>query len=306
MLNYIIKRVLLGALTMFVIITITFFMMHIIPGGPFLSEKPPTQKVLDALNEKFGLDKPLYEQYFKYLSNTIRGDFGPSIKKRGWDVIQIIGDRMPVSATIALTYIPIALLIGVPLGCVSALKRNSVFDRVCQVISTLGISVPAFVLCTLLLLLFCVKLEWLPVTHPMTQPRHMILPVVALAVFPLSNYVRIMRSSMLDIMGQDYMRTARAKGLSQTKALFKHAMRNAIIPIVTWLGPQLAYSVMGALTVERILSIPGLGREMVTAINGRDYPMIMGLVVFLSFLIVVAVVISDLAAKAVDPRIKLE
>lgn len=302
---YIIKRIISAVVTLFLVATLTFFLMYLVPGGPFLSEKAPSEQTLKALEEKYGLDQPVGVQYLNYMKRLIRGDLGTSLKMRGQEVNDIIKTRFPVSAKLGLTAVILAICAGIPMGSVAALNRGKWFDRLIMFLSTLGIAVPGFVVATVLMYFFGVKLHILP-TFGLTSPLHYILPVIALAFYPTAYIARLMRSSMLDVLGQDYMRTARAKGLSQFKSLFKHALRNAVLPVVTYLGPMLAGILTGSFVVEKIFTIPGLGNQFVGSITDRDYPLIMGTTIFLAFLLITMNVIVDIAYKIIDPRIKLK
>jgi len=302
---YIVKRIVSAVITLFLVATLTFFLMYLVPGGPFLSEKAPSQQTLKALHEKYGLDKPIWVQYLNYMKRLIRGDLGTSLKMRGQEVDDIIKTRVPVSAKLGLVAILLAVCIGIPMGAVAALNRGRWPDRLIMFFSTLGIAVPGFVTATVLMLFFGVRLHVLP-TFGLTSPLHYVLPVVSLAFYPTSYISRLMRSSMLDVLGQDYMRTARAKGLSRLKALFKHALRNAVLPVVTYLGPMLANILTGSFVIEKIFTIPGLGSQFVGSITDRDYPLIMGTTIFLAFLLITMNVIVDIAYKIIDPRIKLK
>ena len=273
--KYVIKRVLLAVVTLWLVATITFTLMNLVPGGPFLSEKTPSEATLKALNEKYGLDKPLIVQYKNYMQKALRGDFGPSLKQRGRMVKQIISTGFKVSARVGGLSVLLAVLIGVPLGSIAALNRGKWIDNIIIVFTTSGIAVPSFVVSTILMLIFSVKLGWLP-TYGLSSPLHYIMPVSALALYPTSYIARLMRSSMLEVLGQDYMRTAKAKGLSQFVMLFKHALRNAILPIITYLGPLVAYTLTGSFVVEKIFTIPGLGNDFISSIINRDYTLIMG------------------------------
>jgi oligopeptide transport system permease protein len=279
--------------------------MYLVPGGPFLSEKAPSQATLDALNAKYGLDKPLIIQYKNYIVNILKGDFGLSLKQRGRTVNDIISTGFPVSARLGGISILIAIVIGVPMGCIAAMKRGKWLDSCIILLSSAGVAVPSFVISTVLMYLLSVKLNLLP-TYGLTSIRHYIMPLIALSFYPASYITRLMRSSMLDVMGQDYMRTARAKGLRQSVVLFKHALRNAISPVVTYLGPLLAYTLTGSFVVEKIFTIPGIGREFISSTVNRDYPMIMGLTVFLAALIIIMNMIVDIVNKFIDPRIQLK
>lgn len=305
MVKYIVKRVILAALTVFLVSTITFFLMNLVPGGPFIAEKSISAQAQAALNEKFGLDKPLIVQYKNYMLSALKGDFGLSLKQRGRTVTEIITSRFPVSARLGGISVLVSMLVGIPLGSIAALNRGKWIDNLIIVIATCGIAVPSFVLCTVGMYLFGVMLGWLP-TFGLSSPLHYILPIFALSFYPTAYIARLMRSSMLDVIGQDYMRTARAKGLSQTKTLFKHALRNAILPVVTYLGPLLAYTLTGSFIVEKIFVIPGLGNQFVSSIMNRDYTVIMGTTIFLAALLITMNMLVDIAYKFIDPRIQLK
>lgn len=305
MIKYIVKRVILAALTIFLVSTITFFLMNMVPGGPFVSEKSISAQAQAALFEKFGLDKPLIVQYKNYMVSVVQGDFGLSLKQRGRTVAQIISSKFPVSAKLGGISVLVALLIGIPLGSIAALNRGKWIDNFIIIIATCGIAFPGFVICTVSIYLFGVNLGWLP-TFGLTSPLHYVLPVFALSFYPLAYITRLMRSSMLDVTGLDYMRTARAKGLSQMSCLFKHALRNAILPVVTYVGPMMAYTLTGSFIVEKIFVIPGLGGQFVSSIMNRDYTVIMGTTIFLATLIIVINMLIDVAYKFIDPRIQLK
>ncbi len=303
--KYILKRVILAIVTIFIIIAITFFTMNAVPGGPFQKEKAPDPAVQKQLEERFHLDKPVWEQFLIYLGNIFQGDFGISLKT-GRNISQTIFDSFSISAILGGTSIVVALVLGLFFGCLAAIKRNSWADRVIIFFSTLFVAVPSFVLATILLLVFCLLLAWLPVWTPTPTPVNYILPVIALALYPMSYIIRLTKSSMLDVLGQDYIRTARAKGVSEGKIIFKHALKNALTPIITYIGPLTAYTLVGSMVVETIFTIGGLGSKFVDGITNRDYPMIMGTTIFLAILIVVFTLISDLLYKVVDPRVKFD
>lgn len=279
--------------------------MNLVPGGPFLSEKAISPQAQAALEAKYGLDKPMSQRYVNYMTGALHGDFGDSLKQRGRTVMSIISMKFPVSARVGGISVLVALILGIPLGSIAALKRGKAADSVISVIATCGIAVPSFVICTLLMYFFGVKLGLLP-TMGLESAKHYVMPVIALSFYPTAYIMRLMRSSMLDVLGQDYMRTARAKGLAGGKILFKHALRNAILPVVTYVGPMLAYTITGSFVVEKIFVIPGLGGEFIKAINGRDYTLIMGTTIFLATLVIVMNVVVDIIYKLVDPRIKLK
>ncbi len=302
---YILKRILLSVLTVWVVITITFFVMRAVPGGPFLGEKAITPAAQAALEAKYGLDKPLFEQYTTYLADIItRFDFGPSLKNRGRDVIDVIGDGFKTSVPLGLSAACIALVTGIILGAVAALRRNKFIDKVIMVITTAFVSMPSFIMGSLLLIVFAVKFPILPANG--AAEGGLVLPIITLTLYPMAYITRLTRSSMLDVLGQDYIRTARAKGVSPAKVIFKHALKNSLIPVATYFGPMLAYIVTGSLVVEQIFAVPGIGRAFVSSITDRDYPMIMGTTIVLATLIVVMNLVSDILYKVIDPRINLE
>lgn len=305
MVKYIAKRLVLAVVTIWAVATLTFFLMNLVPGGPFLSEKAISPQATAALEAKYGLDKPIMERYLTYISDAAHGDFGDSLKQRGRTVMDIITTKFPVSARVGGISVLLSLILGIPLGCIAALKRGKFLDSFISVVATCGIAVPSFVICTLLMYFLGVKLQWLP-TMGLTSWKNYIMPVVALSFYPTAYIMRLMRSSMLDVLGQDYMRTARAKGLTGGVILFKHALRNAILPVVTYVGPMMAYTITGSFVIEKIFVIPGLGGEFIKAINGRDYTLIMGTTIFLATLIIVMNVLVDIVYKIVDPRIKLK
>ncbi len=302
---YILKRIALAILTVWIVITITFFVARAVPGGPFASEKAITPAAQAALEAKYGLDKPLFEQYTTYLKDIVTEfDFGPSLKNRGRDVIDVIGDGMKTSARLGITAAVIALVVGVVLGAVAALRRNKLIDRIVMVFTTACISMPSFIMGTLLLILFAITWRILPANG--NAAGGLILPIVTLSLSPMANITRLTRSSLLGVLGQDYIRTAKAKGVSAPKVIFGHALKNALIPVITYFGPMLAYIVTGSLVVEQIFAVPGIGRTFVSSITDRDYPMIMGTTIVLASLIVIMNMVSDILYKVVDPRITLE
>ena len=304
-LGYILKRLGLAILTVWVVITATFFIMHAVPGGPFMSEKATTAAVTAQLEAKYGLDKPLMEQYFTYLKDIVtKFDFGPSIKQRGRQVTDIIADGLKVSAKLGVIAAALALVVGIVLGAVAALRRNKLIDKIIMVITTALVSMPSFIMGSLLLILFAVKWKLLPANGATTQG--LVLPVITLSLSPMAYITRLTRSSMLDVLGQDYIRTARAKGVPGARIIFGHALKNSLIPVITYVGPMLAYIVTGSLVVEKIFSVSGIGRAFANSITNRDYPLIMGTTIVLASLIVIMNLISDILYKVVDPRITLE
>ena len=305
MLFYILKRVLLAILTIWIVITVTFFVMHSVPGGPFVGEKAISKEAQAALEAKYGLDKPLWEQYTTYLEDIVtRFDFGPSLKQRGRMVIDIIMDGMKTSAKLGIIAACYAAALGITLGAVAALRRNTLLDKTIMVITTAFVSMPSFIMGSFLLIIFSTKLGWLPANG--ASQGGLILPVITLGLYPMAYITRLTRSSMLEVLGQDYIRTARAKGVSGAKIIFGHALKNSLIPVITYFGPMLAFIVTGSMVVEQIFAVPGIGRQFVSSITNRDYTMIMGTTIFLASLIVIMNLVSDLLYKAVDPRIEFD
>ncbi len=290
-------------LTVFIICAITFFSMHAVPGGPFNREKAMSEATVAALNARYGMDKPVGEQFFLYIKGILHGDFGVSLKN-GREITSIIGESFPVSARLGISAMVVALILGTVFGSIAALMRNKLPDRIIVFFTTLLTAVPSFVLATLLLLVFCIKLGWIPVWS--STSNNYLLPVLALSAYPMAYITRLSKTSMLDALSQDYIRTARAKGVSRTKMIFKHALRNSLIPVITYAGPQIAYIITGSMVIETIFTVGGLGSKFVSAINNRDYTLIMATTIFLAVLMVAANVICDLLYKLVDPRIKYD
>ena len=295
----------MGVLSIFIVATLTFFLMNLVPGGPFVAEKSISKEAQAALEAKYGLDKPLLERYATYMTDFIKGDMGLSLRQRGRTVSDIIFSKFPVSARLAGFAVAVAVLVGIPLGCLSAYNRGKFGDNIIIVFATCGIAIPSFISSVVLLYTFGSKLNILPTVGLNTMSSY-IMPVTALAIYPTAYITRLMRSSLLDVMGQDYIRTAKAKGLSNFKILFKHALRNAVLPVVTYVGPMLASLMTGSFVVEKIFTVPGLGRDFVSAINQRDYTLIMGTTIVLATLIITANVIVDILYKIIDPRINLK
>ena len=300
---YVIKRFCMAALTIFLVIAITFFVMHAIPASPFSSEKAKSDETIAALEAKYGFDKPVPVQFVNYLKNILRGDFGLSTKWIGSTVIDLIMGGFGYSVRLGISAAAIAIVSGVILGALAGLKRGKWLDKVIQVVTTALVSMPSFVIATLLLIIFCLKLEWAPTMA--TQKGGMILPAVSLALYPMAYITRLERSAMLDVLGQDYIRTARAKGLRNNKVIFKHALKNSMGPVITYAGPMMAYILTGSMVVENIFSVPGLGRLFVNSMLRTDYMMIMGVTIFLALIMVLMNFIADVLYKVMDPRINL-
>ena len=302
--KYVAKRTLLAIFTILIISAITFFTMHSIPGDPFTSEKEIPAEVRAAMMERFNLDKPKPVQYMLYMKGIVlENDWGVSMKD-GRDIWTTITSRLGVSARLGLMAATVAIIIGLILGCTAALNRNKLPDRLIVFFVTLFNALPSFVFGTLLLLVFCMKLKLIPVWNP-DHPNY-ILPIIALSAAPMAQITRLTKTSMLDSLSQDYIRTARAKGVKQLFVVFKHALRNALIPVITYVGPMIAYILTGSMVVESIFTIGGLGSKFVSSITDRDYTLIMGTTLFLAILMVVANLITDIVYTMVDPRIRLE
>jgi len=302
--KFIVKRVFSALFTLFIVCTLTFFLMHMIPGGPFLNEKI-SDKMLAIINAKYGLDRPLFNQYLEYMGKLMRGDLGISLKRQGFTVNEIIAEKFPISAKLGGITLVWGVLSGILLGVAAGVNHNKAVDRAAMFVCTLGIAVPSFVVGTSLLYFIGERAGVLP-TVGLSSPYHYVMPVIALSFQPMSYIARLMRSNMLDAIDQDYIKTARAKGLPRNKIIFKHALRNTIIPIVTYLGPMTAGVLTGGFVTENIFSIPGLGKYFVSSISGRDYPMIMGTTIFFAALIIFANMIVDILYRMIDPRIKFE
>ncbi len=302
--KFIVRRVLSAVVTIFLIASLTFVLMRFVPGSPFNSEKGLPPSVIEALNKKYGLDKPMLDQYITYMKNVARFDFGPTIKYKGRTVNEIISDKFPISAKVGLIALVFAVSLGIPLGSLAALNHEKWLDRLIMLFTTFGIAVPGFVIGTLLLIIFGVLWPILP-TFGLDSWKNYIMPSIALSLYPTCYITRLTRSSMLDVISQDYIRTARAKGLNKFLVIGKHALKNSVLPVVTYLGPLTAYILSGGFVVERIFTIPGLGKFFIDSINARDYPMIMGTTIFLAGFIIIMNLVVDILYPLIDPRIKL-
>lgn len=301
--KYVVKRILLAILTIIVISAITFFAMNAIPGGPFNSEKATSAATVAALEARYNLDKPVAVQYVLYMKNLLQGDLGVSLKT-GREIIDIISESFPISAQIGGAAAIVAIIVGLVLGSTAALMRNRWPDRLIVFLTTLITAMPSFVMATLLLYFFCMKLGWVPAWS--AGSNNIILPVIALSFSPMAHITRLTKTSMLDSLSQDYIRTARAKGVPQLKVIFLHGLRNALIPVITYVGPMIASILTGSMVVESIFTIGGLGSKFVSGITNRDYTLIMATTIFLAIIMVIANLITDIVYKLVDPRIKLE
>ena len=304
MLAYFAKRIGMMVVTLFLIITLTFFLMHAIPGGPFTSEKMLAPEIEEALNAKYGLNDPLWVQYLNYLKGIITLDLGPSFKYPGIRVNDLILDGLPVTAKTGFLALLCVAALGIPLGILAALNQNKWQDTAVMMLATVGVAIPSYVVATVALYIFALQLNLVP-TFGLDDWRGYILPVAALSGFWLSFIARLSRSSLLEVLGQDYMVTAKAKGLHPLSILFKHGLRNALIPIVTVLGPVVANLLTGSFVIEQIFALPGIGRHFVLSISNRDYTTIMGITIFYAAFLMVMILIVDILYMLLDPRIKL-
>ncbi len=305
MTGYIFKRMGMMMMTLLLIVVLVFFLMHAIPGGPFTAQRELPPEVEAALMAKYNLDKSLGEQLLHYIGGLLQGDLGPSLKYPGMRVNDFIAQGFPVSAKLGLVTILFVLAASIPMGIVAALNSGKWQDMGTMVVATIGVTIPSFVIATVLMYFFSHRLGWLP-AFGLDRPTGYILPVVALAGYSLSFMARLMRSSLLEVMGQDYIRTARAKGLTEFKVVTRHALRNALIPVITILGPTIAALLTGSFVIEKIFALPGMGQHFVTSITNRDYTTILGISVFYSAFLVAMVFVVDMFYLLIDPRIKYE
>lgn len=305
MLHYILKRIWITILTLFMVVTLTFFLLRLMPGGPFDGEKNLPPKIKAKIEEKFGLNKPVFNQYTDYMKNLLKGDLGPSMKREGRTVNWIIGYSFPTSAKLGGVAILLSLVLGIFLGIISALNFNKWPDSLCMVVSTLGVTIPSFVIGVFLMYTFGVYFKVLPITGLKTVQSY-ILPSIALSGYSIAFISRLTRSKLVEVMKSDYIRTARSKGLSREKIIIKHALRNTLIPIVTYLGPLIAAILTGSFVIESIFAISGLGSEFVTTITNRDYTVVMGVTIFYSAFLMICNLIVDILYVIIDPRIKLD
>jgi len=305
MVRYLIGR-LLGLFVVFIIVSIlAFVMMHSVPGGPFDEEKSPLPPAAKAnILRKYGLDKPLYVQYTRYMWSAAHGDFGISFQSPTESVLGLIGRTWPVSIKLGLTVILLAMPLGILMGAVAAIKQNSWVDYLTTFVSTLGLTVPNFVVAIWLLLMFSVRLHWLP-TGGWGTWKTMIMPVIAFGLAPTALAARYTRSSLIEVIRSDYIRTARAKGLNERTVIMRHAMKNALIPLITILGPQIPNLITGTIFIEVIFRIPGLGKFFVSSVYLRDYPMIMATMLLIAMVWGITYLASDILYTVVDPRVHL-
>jgi len=303
MVNYVVRRILWALPVLLVISLITFSLGHAIPGGPFDREKPLPKEIIANLEAYYGLDDPLWKQYTDYLWNALHGNFGPSYSHRSRTVNDIISEHFPVSTQLGVLALILAMVVGIPLGMVAALKQNSYIDYFAMFFALLGVSVPAMTLGPVLVWFFALKLNILPVARWGTW-QQAILPAFTLGIGSAALLARLTRASMLQVIREDYIRTARSKGVSEKNVTVHHALKNALIPVVTVIGPLFAALVTGSLIVEQIFAIPGCGKYFITSVTNRDYPVILGIMLLYAFIIIVANLVVDLTYAWIDPRIK--
>ena len=301
---YLLQRLGMMAVTLWAIITLTFFLMHAVPGGPFVSERMLAPEIAAALNAKYGLDQPVWVQYLSYLRGIVTFDLGPSFKYPGVSINSMIAAGLPVTLQTGLLAVICVVALGVPFGIIAALNRNRWPDTAVMVAATIGVAIPSYVIATVLLYVFALRLGWVP-TFGLDDWRGYILPVFTLSGFWISFVARLTRSSLLETFEQDYMTTARAKGLRPGQVLFKHGLRNSLVPVVTVLGPVVANLITGSFVIEQIFALPGIGRQFVLSITNRDYTAIMGITIFYAAALMVMILIVDLLYAVLDPRIKL-
>lgn len=304
MIKYIGKRLVASLLAIWVVITLTFFLMRLMPGGPFDSDKL-TPQVKANMEAKYGMDKPLSEQYFMYMKNLVHGDLGESMIFKGRGVSETIKTSFPASAKVGMCSVATSIVVGISLGIVAALKRNTWADTTIVFVVTLGITIPSFVISAVLIYFLAVKFGLLPPTG-FSGWKNYIMPVIALSMSSMAFITRLTRNKLLDVLKSDYIRTAKAKGLSKGKIVFKHALRNSLIPIVTYVGPLIASILTGSFIVEQIFAIPGLGNEFVQSVTNRDYSMLLGVTVFYCTMLITFNFLVDVLYVVIDPRIKLE
>ena len=306
MAKYIAKRLLIGIVTLFALATITFFLMHIIPGSPFAGEmsKLPAN-VKERLISSYGLDQPLHVQFFTYLKNALTGDFGTSLNRKGKEVMDIISGGISATASLGMVAFVIAMTLGILLGTIAAFSKPKWVSGMVAFLATIGISVPSFLLALLLMILFGVVLRWLPIVG-LGSWRHYILPGFAMSLGPIAMISRLVRTSLMDVMRQDYMVLARSKGTSELMVIIRHALKNALVPVITYAGPLIATLLTGSFVIETLFSVPGIGAEFVNSVSNRDYTLIMALTIFYGAFIIIANIITDLVTAAIDPRIRLK
>ncbi|MCF7932767.1 MAG: ABC transporter permease [Acholeplasmataceae bacterium] len=301
--KYLIKKIIFSFVTLLIVVTLVFFMLRAIPGGPFTREKPLPDATRERIEEAYGLNDSLFEQYLRYMGNLFQGDLGPSFRKPAYTVNELLSTGIPQTARIGGLAVLFVVVLGIPLGVISALKANTTIDYGVMIIATIGVTVPSFVIGSLFILLAS-KVDWIPVGG-LDKPVAYVGPVIALAGYSLAFVARLTRSSMLEVLRQDYVRSARANGLSETKVIFKHALKNGLIPVVTYVGPMVAALMTGSFVVEQIFVINGIGKYFTESIGARDYTLVIGVTLFYAAFYIIMVLLVDIAYSYIDPRIRL-
>jgi len=304
MFKYAVKRILTGLLTVFVLITLVFMLMKVLPGGPFDSDRVTDQRVIQIIEARYNLDKPVMVQYLLYLQSVLRGDLGESFKKVGTSVTELIGNLAPVTFRLGMVSLVVSVGLGLLLGIIAALSKRPSVQASIVAMATIGISIPGFLLALFLMYLFAVKLGLLPIIGLSTW-KHYVMPTAALSFYPVAFISRMTRSVLTEVIKQDYIVMAKSKGLAWRTIIWRHALKNVLIPIVTYLGPMIAYLMTGSFVIENLFAIPGIGRELINSIQGRDAPVVLGLTIFLGAFIVAMNLIVDLMLGLIDPRIKV-
>jgi len=304
MFRFLLRRLMVAVPTLFLVVTAAFFMMRAAPGNPFDSDRKLPPEVERSIMAKYGMDRPLGEQYVAYVGNVLQGDLGPSLKYKDKSVAELISEGLPTSAVIGLSALTLACLVGIGLGVIAALRQNQMIDNVTMAIAVLGVCIPTFVTAPLLVLVFAAKLGWLP-TAGLNGIRSLILPVAVLALPQIAIISRLTRAGMIEVLRSNYIRTARAKGLSEVRIVLRHGLRAAILPLVSYLGPACAGLLTGSLVIEKIFSLPGLGKSFVIGALQRDYTVVMGVVIVYAGLILLLNLLADIAYALLDPRVKL-
>ena len=305
MLKYTAKRLIIGVITLLVLATITFFLMKIIPGSPFGGELAQlSPEVREKLLAQYNLDKSIPEQFAIYIKNAATGDFGESMTRKGAPVMTIIGRCLPATMKVGAVAFVFAMAVGITLGIVAAFTKHKWVESAVMFLATIGVSVPSFLYALMLMIVFGVVLGWLPIIG-LKGPLHYILPAFSLALYPISMVSRLVRSSMKEVMKQDYIVLAKSKGTPMIKIIVKHGLKNCLIPVVTYAGPLLAFLITGSFVIENLFSIPGIGAEFVNSVSNRDYTMIMALTIIFGSFIIIANILTDLLVAAIDPRVKL-
>lgn len=305
MLKYTAKRLIIGVITLLVLATITFFLMKIIPGSPFGGELAQlSPEVREKLLAQYNLDKSIPEQFAIYIKNAATGDFGESMTRKGTPVMTIIGRCLPATMKVGAVAFVFAMVVGITLGIIAAFTKHRWVESAVMFLATIGVSVPSFLYALMLMIVFGVVLGWLPIIG-LKGPLHYILPSFSLALYPISMVSRLVRSSMKEVMKQDYIVLAKSKGTPMIKIIVKHGLKNCLIPVVTYAGPLLAFLITGSFVIENLFSIPGIGAEFVNSVSNRDYTMIMALTIIFGSFIIIANILTDLLVAAIDPRVKL-